>query len=995
MEDEGCKENFDIDVEFQKENCIEWKNLSNFLDSSNVVTSSGDKKTNITNIGLAKRSYDIPDVLKDRFFTLLERCRLKNLHLNFQEKQSNSEYDCSGIMIDFDYYQSDNIPKINKEHLDDLVKSIARIIKNYINYKDHVVNNKFKFKIFIIKKKEILKVNPIKYPRIAHLYKDGFHILIPEIQVNKTFKRFLINKLQPQVETIFNNIEHPHGIDKLLDVQSANNPVHFFGNCKPGGIAYELHKMTEIIFNEIYSEIDTNSQSGRDIIESEYNLTYELSLATYLKTIDDKPTWLVKRPYTYNNEVDLYMSDIQEDKQSEEQMMELLQYNNNKAYELKSYIDLLDDSYSSEYSKWLTIVFGIANTARSSGTNYEDFKFIARYFSKKCPEKFDENVFETLWKKAIESYHTNPVTIGTIKYYAKESNKEKYEELINNQVYNHIYREIYKNMGIIPDGIAAAFCQKLVGDLFISHFPSHDTPNVCYWYKFIVPDSNGYVTKDERYHIYRWKKFHEPMTLKPTFNNIMNIYERVKSDLYRKRNNEQDQNKLKKLTIIIDNIDRSKKSLNTNNYVSSVLKGARTEFYDGTFYEELDKDKYVIGVGNGVLVFGNSVQLIQGIHDYRVSRSTKVNYYKFDANNENIKILLNAFSEIFPEKDVCEYMLFHASTGLDACYSCGILTMLVGGGQNGKTFYAKMVSETLGKDYSVNIKSSLLTSPPEKSEAPNPALMQLMDKRYGFADEFGSNTTLNIERLKTINNPSSQSGRRLRQDEVTFKNTLNLICLSNYDFVIDTTDHGTWRRIYYYRNKVKFCKNPSGEFERKENSNFVNKYPDDPKMKEAMLSILVHYRTRLFNEYNDNLSDVPVPTIMKETNQFRNRQDSLNRYISMNLFVSEGIKANIEEVARHCLNWYKTSGLTKKITVDDIMSQLENSAISSSLRFDDNGITKSFIGYRLKGDFNDKPNADKGEHYIGQVVQVARDIPVKQEKINEYEIVSNDISSEI
>jgi hypothetical protein len=115
----------------------------------------------------------------------------------------------------------------------------------------------------------------------------------------------------------------------------------------------------------------------------------------------------------------------------------------------------------------------------------------------------------------------------------------------------------------------------------------------------------------------------------------------------------------------------------------------------------------------------------------------------------------------------------------------------------------------------------------------------------------------------------------------------NFVSASQYDFIVDTTDHGTWRRLRHYTAKAKFVKNPepSNPFEKKEDPRFVTEYLDNPEFLSGMLSILTHYYERLLNEYGGELKNVRSPTIEAETDIFRISQDSLFRWIDQYIVI--------------------------------------------------------------------------------------------------------------
>ena len=176
----------------------------------------------------------------------------------------------------------------------------------------------------------------------------------------------------------------------------------------------------------------------------------------------------------------------------------------------------------------------------------------------------------------------------------------------------------------------------------------------------------------------------------------------------------------------------------------------------------------------------------------------------------------------------------------------------------------------------------------------------------------------------------------------------NFIVASQYSFIITTTDHGTWRRLLHYTSKVKFCANPNPDspFEKKEDQRFVRDYPNNPDFQSAILSILVHYYERLENEYGGELKQVPCPTIMRETEIFRNGQDSLNRWICESIIISPDSQEQfaLSVLADKYKHWFM-SNVENKFTksASDVIKEIESSALSKHLQI---GLNRMLV---LKG----------------------------------------------
>jgi len=467
------------------------------------------------------------------------------------------------------------------------------------------------------------------------------------------------------------------------------------------------------------------------------------------------------------------------------------------------------------------------------------------------------------------------------------------------------------------------------------------------WYEFVTPGQA--MRKGE---IYKWRQEKEPDNMHLFISqHLPKVYLQLAANLKDRKENAQNPGEAKYWVNVEKSFRLFTSKLSNDVFQNGVIKQARYLFRMRGFFDDLDSYEDVLGVGNGVLKIGLAPKLIQGFHEYKISKYTETDYVPYDPDNEHIRVLLNAFRDIFPEEDVFEFMLYHASTGLDARESACLLLLLVGGGQNGKSFFAKMVHNTLGNMYCSSGKSALLTAPMERAESANSAQMQMRDKRYFYFDEFNRCEILNMGRVKTMVNPGWQSGRDLHQKQSNFKNTCNPAALSNFDFIIDTTDHGTWRRIYYYKNKVKFCArpNPHNKYEKKVDPRFMDYYTNDPFYLQAMLSILVHYYKKLCIHYGGDIKNIPVPTIAHETELFRNRQDTVNRFITEMIVRSPGSEElGIPTLANKYIEWfginYKRGILPTGV---EIQSQLENSKLAPMLTMGF-GNKLCLQGYRVK-----------------------------------------------
>jgi hypothetical protein len=164
----------------------------------------------------------------------------------------------------------------------------------------------------------------------------------------------------------------------------------------------------------------------------------------------------------------------------------------------------------------------------------------------------------------------------------------------------------------------------------------------------------------------------------------------------------------------------------------------------------------------------------------------------------------------------------------------------------------------------------------------------------------------------------------------------NVVAASQYSFIVNTTDHGTWRRLRHYTSKTKFRKNPdpNNQFEKLEDQRFVRQYPTDPQFQTAFLSILVHYYERLQNEYGGELKNVRAPTIERESETFRVGQDALHRWISQSIVLSPDCPSeySLGVLGGYYTEWYTANIERKRHVAGEVIKEIESSAIGKYLR---------------------------------------------------------------
>ena len=121
-----------------------------------------------------------------------------------------------------------------------------------------------------------------------------------------------------------------------------------------------------------------------------------------------------------------------------------------------------------------------------------------------------------------------------------------------------------------------------------------------------------------------------------------------------------------------------------------------------------------------------------------------------------------------------------------------LILILQGGGANGKSTVYDPLALAVGK-YHVQVSDRVILG--AASDNHPTEIMDLMGARYAVLEETPEARRLDTNRAKKLAGTREITGRRIRQDPVTFDATHSLFINSNYKPLVDETDHGTWRRL--------------------------------------------------------------------------------------------------------------------------------------------------------------------------------------------------------
>ena len=915
-------------------------------------------KPNICDVYL-KKSYNIPLTKMEHFMGLLNKCRIDKLKLNFTELQlSDKENNIgSGIMYDIDILQDDKLSKLDNFSFGNLISNILNIINNVID-----INPYDKNQINIKHYACIIKKTNVEFKENEGKYKDGFHILFPSIQTTKDVKIFIYNELikSEKIKKIFENIEIKNDLSDIFDKGSYSVPVHFVSNCKINKEPYELYKTFRINYNSKGFDMP---ESINEQFNNKINYCYEFSLnyennGGIIKKYYYKARSELIDEIEYINDNTNFNNDYLDENINDISILTLHRPNTKYIREL---LYLLSEERCKDRNLWRNVIYTLAN-------EHPSLKSLAIEFSKRNATKWDPMGFEKLWNEAISSNTNNKLSLRSLIYWAKTDSPEEHEKVLNKDVKHIIKSDILKS--ILQGKLFHYQFAKYLQYMFNEKFITDDMGGKTIWYEFVI--GNDKYIKGQ---IYKWREEPRPDNLYKYISAILpNLLEEIIVEFDNQIKKTLDNDELLAYLIKVkNNIILSTQKLYDTGFKIRLIKEAEVMFRKRGFYKSLNKDQDIMGVGNGILILSEEPKLLTTYHNYPITLYSEIDYELYDDNNPDIQFLEKIIKDLFPddELDAMEYILYYFASCLDGKPKESMIMILIGNGSNGKSLITELINSVLGEQYCKKMPIQFLIDQRSKSSSADPSLMELETARLAIYSETNKNEELNTAKLKEITGQESISGRNLYEKQKSFRPSTHHIVTSNYAFEMkNVTDHGIWRRINQYEMKMKFCPNPdkNNKYEKKENPDYAKRLSYDVNIKKACLSILVKYYKQLRVKYDGCLKNVPKPTINKETEIFRNKEDIINRFINDRVIISDDNEFIIQELIDSYKSWYYENIDTTEIktTNSELINKLLNSKINKYKSRKQDGI--KMIGIRII-ESNELPNRNENEYYLCQEKQ--------------------------
>ena len=851
--------------------------MENFLKKYKIKKETNEKPTTHTSMKGGK--WSIPENKLPEFYKLTQE-HIVNGPENKLLVEKMRNYFPFVIDIDLKYNSVLEERQYNNDTIDSLLEYLWSKITEYIQIDD--ISGKGI--AFLME-----KVKPYPCDKQDFKTKDGIHLAFPELIIEKQVFKKIISEIQNenQIKGIFDDtceIGPDNENKEILD--SKFSSWQLYGCGKEGETPYLLTKVYKFAEDGNPEEIDEDEfkefyNEPTDIMEmmsmcyrteSNITLTEEFS-----KTFKQKPTNNSSSNNMTQND-DIYGNGYYVDNNNIINPFKIVKEEELKL--VKGLVKCLSKERAEDYGKWFDVALCLHNINENL---LEDWKKFSSQYSGYDPEECNSK-----WNSINTNHTGDKLGIGSLKWWAKNDNEKKYEEVLKESLKISIEKSIDK--GPEAHHLIALVIQKYYEDQFICVDINDD------WYYF-----DGV----------RWRKTLKGNILKKRIHDdIYNIYHEFAKEYKDKR--EESEEGSRDYKYYDDSHSRCvdfQKKLLKENYVNTLIGALRHIFYIEEIMEKFDTDTSLLGFENGVYDLKNNVFREGRPEDY-ITMSTKVELpvkpkdmpIKLDTMIESFLVPdldispdmryynqfyddMNDFiNKIVPIPEVREYTLRFLAKCLSGENRDEGFYIWTGTGGNGKSKLIDLMSMCMG-DYACNLPIALLTQKRKASGAASPEMAITRGKRLAVMQEPDVNETLNIGQMKEITGNDKITARGLYKEPFEFTPQFKLVCMCNDLPNIPSNDDGTWRRLEVVDFISRFVDYENEVDEGK------NRYLKDKSIKSKIQKWVIPFYAILlphWREYDMNSINIP-DEVKAKTNEYRNNNDLVGQWIDQNCTEEDNI----------------------------------------------------------------------------------------------------------
>jgi P4 family phage/plasmid primase-like protien len=763
------------------------------------------KGEQFTHTSMSGGSYNIPFKELDTFFKLYyKHVIIENNDEFLTEKQYGK---CMAIDMDMRYCIKINTRQHDNKFIEDIVLMYLEIIKEFV-----LIQPDVHFPVYVFEKPNVNQLPD------GSLTKDGIHIIFG-LQIDFKTQMEIRKEMIIKSKDLFENIPIINNLESVFDkgVSSGASNWTLIGSRKPNNEAYELVMKYDVCQDPYDKEFQTESIDITNYINE--NTIQELSVQC-----DKFPKFeIVKTNNIETNESHILNVNI---------------FPENKFCELvKQFIDndLLKNTCNVQ-PDWYFIGIQFKSLFGDDDSLFVEFtkKYGSDNKNREC-EKWYHNY-------TIPRDNDQQKALNTIKKIAKETNIEKYNEIMKNyeKYENNMISKIIEQP---TDNEIAKYFKTLYGD---NHICISTKDKI--WYYFNMNDNIWEL--DEGLKV-RCKISNE---LCEIFENQFEIYNKKIKSLA-----DDDKNKIvlkKQINKIQHVINMLKTSTDKNN----IMRELQEELFDNKFLTNMNKEQFMLPIQNNKMINMDTLELTERTFKHKFDfvcnakciklnekQESEIRKYFMDlfVGNENVmNCVLNIIKSSLTGR-LLRYIFFHT-----------------GDGSNGKSLFFNILRIIFSGIMDIVSKDVILEK--KSNSHLNTEFEKLETCRLAYITELKEKDKLNTENIKKISGGDPIDVRSICKTNRTINPVSTLHVLTNELPKFDVAP-SILKRIVMIPYKANFIINKSFE------SDMLNK-------KDEIFTFIMKHGKIMDNFEDDNIPE--EMNVMKKQYADDNKFDYLQDFIN-------------------------------------------------------------------------------------------------------------------
>jgi P4 family phage/plasmid primase-like protien len=825
-----------------------------------------------THTSLAGGAYFIPDQDLDEFFKYYNDAFAKQVQLFLTEKP----LPISNLRIDLDFRLKNEKERVhNAENVKLFIEKMIDYLKEYVSIDKIMIH--------------IMEKPPRKEKSEHGYYKDGIHIVMPNLPVCHNVMYMLRDHMIPLLPEIFDLTKVSNTAEDIYDIAViARNNWMLYGSMK------REEQIPWKITTSYIADTNFSNEASFEKIESPNDDTLPKTLSMRYKK---DHTMFNAFNANAKNDVKSYKNS---DKQSVSEDSVVNGSKKPKAFydinnmsldveKLEKLVEALSPDRAKNYGSWTLVVWGIYNIGVDLNMDPKKISELIHKFSKRCESVYKKKEVDNFIRTSVKYKCAGEgVHIGSLITYLQEDNPDAYRELFPKQIWELALKNCFIE-GKLPSNAD-----------FVKIFYEHRKD------KYLNSGSAFY--KKSKYNIYTplHKNVAEGYIIGKACPMLRAIFEKY----YRQREAilkalierfEQDKSmapdKLKdEVENIESNIRKLKKQyyrvmdcVGNHRFMCSVFAHLNSsEHYQNRKAEEkFNTLHHLVPFKNGVYDLNEKKFRLPRDDEYI---SVTVGYDYMESHFQDVEAMIDS---CMSDAETSRALKIYLGSILHACNKDEKVVFWVGSGGNGKSLIDTILRYTLGDFYMV-LPASVYTNYEKDHNRASSVMAQLKNKRLAVCSETDESTKFVTANFTKTSGGDAISARHLRQDQEMFEPTHKSLIHTNYLPAFSSIVDALFRRIvviwFRFQFKEKHMIDHNNPFHKLRDDSLKTKVKSyDYKLQ--MMNLMIHYYSIYEKEglyYSQDILDA--------NNAYKNDLQVLENWVRDRLEYAPGEKVPVFDV---------------------------------------------------------------------------------------------------